>query len=361
MPLRIFISYSREDQDLFDILKSLLETDLKHKVLSDHDIQGGQSFTDAIKGLISHSHVFLPLITKNSEKHPWVHQETGYAMARNVPVYSVVLEDAGMPKEMTAQLQALVVKRKTFRSEVLNNLRADPLHALVRPRPLGPPEMIQIAEWAEQRSAMMAEHGQRVIDLGFYGCVRQIGAFSSFSIPDQPIDHEIWDARDGKGSRSPYARHGLRSERQVLERHTMEEGCKLIIYPSLNPHGDNITSHLTRLQILLDFLESAPNRGHPRKGGVEVVISPRLMEGNITMVGDWFVAESVAPRPAGYRQTVFNWHAPNAHNCVQRFDEQFKELRKETLVKSADGRPEAMKAIRRLINDLGLSLSLPVK
>ena len=95
---RVFISYSHDDHDIFERLKTALEArPFKLLVLSDRNIGAGSPFTDAIKGLIIHAHLFIPLITKNSKKRPWVHQETGFAMAHNIPILPIVLKGAGVP------------------------------------------------------------------------------------------------------------------------------------------------------------------------------------------------------------------------------------------------------------------------
>src|ERR1700687_1772072 len=106
---RVFVSYSHEDVREFTKLKRALEH-RKLCVLSDRNIGAGTPFTDAIKGLIAHAHLFIPLITKNAQRKPWVHQETGFAMARNIPILPIVLKNARMPAEMIAQLQAIKVR-----------------------------------------------------------------------------------------------------------------------------------------------------------------------------------------------------------------------------------------------------------
>lgn len=349
--LRVFISYCHDDRDLFLKLKQVLTDDFHCHVLSDHDIRGGQPFTDTIKGLISHAHVFLPLITEKAKERPWVHQETGFAMALNIPIYTVVLKNTGMLQEMTAQLQAVDVSRENFAEDVKAKLAANPLSSLLRPRLSGHQEMVRVADWPEQRSEWLADAGQRIMDLGQFGCVRQIGAFSSFCIPDVPLDHEKWETRDGHITRSQYSRHCLRRERQILERHARQAGCKLIIYPSLDLHQQGKVAHTTRLIELRDFLQEFPDRNlnNPDVPLLQILIAPRLSDGSVVMIGDWFVSESVAPRTTGYRQTIINWHAPTAHQWVNRFDQQFEELRRETKVKSPDGRAEAILEIDRLI------------
>jgi hypothetical protein len=346
---RAFVSYSHEDQDEFQILKTTLEA---HGlcVLSDRNIGAGTPFTDAIKGLITHAHLFIPLITKNAQNKPWVHQETGFAMARNIPILPIVLKDAGMPTEMIAQLQAIEVDEKL--SDLAGHLKHTSIETLVFPRPAPPTEMMQIAEWPEQRTHWLAECAKRVRDLGYAGIFRQRGALSSFCIPDADISDEAWQKREGKQRRSDYYRYLQREERRALEWHARQTGCRLIVDPSLRFKNRGLQETVVRLETLLAFLEPA------KDFKVEVVISPQAREGSLTLVGDWFVAESMVPRPGGYLQTVFNWHAPTVSRWVQRFDEQFKDLCQRQNLDPAQSREFAIDRISQAIRDYRKEMEL---
>lgn len=336
------MSYSHDDQDKFQVLKTALEA-RGLCVLSDRNIGAGTPFTDAIKGLITHAHLFIPLITKNAQNKPWVHQETGFAMARNIPILPIVLKDAGMPTEMIAQLQAIEVDDTL--SDLADHLQRTLIEALVFPRPAPPTEMVQIAEWPEQRTQWLAEGANRVRDLGYAGLFRQRGALSSFCIPDADIADEAWQKREGNRRRSDYYRHLQREERRALEWHAMKAGCRLIVDPSLRFKNRGLQETVVRLETLLTFLESA------KEFTVEVVLSPQAREGSLTLVGDWFVAESLVPRPGGYLQTVFNWHAPTVSRWVQRFDEQFRDLCQRQKLDPASSREFAIGRIREIIRD----------
>jgi hypothetical protein len=340
---RVFVSYSHEDQTKFDTLLETLTDDFKLEVLSDRNIGAGTPFTDAIKGLISHAHLFIPLITQNANLKPWVHQETGFAMARDIPILPIVVEDAGMPTEMIAQLQAIKVKSDL--SDLADRLRDTPVESLIFPKPAPPCEMVKIAEWPEQRTQWLTEYANRVKDLKYAGKFRQRGALSSFCIPDADISDEIWQRREGDQRRSDYYRHLQREERRALEWHATRAGCKLIVDPSLEFKNRSLDQTLARLETLLAFLESA--KDYP----VEIVLSPLAREGSLTLVGDWFVAESLVPRPGGYLQTIFNWHAPTVSRWVQRFDELFHDLCQKQNLDPANSRKVAIEQISLKISE----------
>ena len=340
-PYRVFVSYSHEDQSTFEDLRKVLEA---HGlcVLSDCDIGAGTPFTDAIRGLISHAHLFMPLITRSAKKKPWVHQGTGFAMARDIPILPIVLEDAKMPTEMIAQLQAIKVKSDL--SDLLPRLRKTELESLIFPRPGPPAQMVMIAESPEDRSRLFADCANRVRHLGHAGRLRQRGALSSFCIPDADIHHKVWKEREGKEGRSDYYRLLQRRERQALEWHATQAGCRLIIDSGTGPKYRTPKEVLVRLRTLLKFLRSP-------KCQAEIVLSPLAKEGNLTLVGDWFVAESQIPRTYGYRQTVFNWHAPTVTRSAREFDNLFDDLCREQKLDPAVSEKEAIISIERRISE----------
>ncbi|MBN1418048.1 MAG: hypothetical protein JXP34_04690 [Planctomycetes bacterium] len=140
--------------------------------------------------------------------------------------------------------------------------------------------LVEIAEWPETRAQWLGQYANRVVELGGYAMLRQRGAFSSFCIPDEEIDHQVWKDR------------------------------------------------------------------------VEICIRPRPREGSLTIIGDWFVAESRVPRPGGYRQTIFSWHAPTVLRAVRRFDEQFDALYARRESPGRSSRDAAVARIQQEIDKL---------
>ena len=191
---------------------------------------------------------FMPLITDNSSKRPWVHQETGYAMALNIPVLPVAINS--VPGEIVSQLQAIVVKND-FSDFAENILQVD-LEQLVQTPSRNLFSSIEISDWAERRTELLAKNDQLVMDLGAFGKVRQRASLSS---PGNPI----WKARYGDVHHSPYNPSSRREERKMLERHACQMGCDLIIDPDFCLVRNGILTTRTRLQILMDFLISMPD------------------------------------------------------------------------------------------------------
>jgi len=325
-PFRVFISYSHEDRKLAVQLNDALRG-MKLEPVWDKDIRPGTPFSDAIKRLIANAHLFMPLISENSQQRPWVHQETGYAMAINIPVLPVAF--GNLPGEMISQLQAISVRLKsadefdeTDLTEQLNRIN---IEQLVLSPPAKSVAIVEVADYPEERTGMMAAYANRVVELGSYVHLRQRGALSSFSIPNRVLSDPVWKLREDG---SPFYRSLLRDERIALEQHARQSGCSLMLDPEAamaKMSKDNPTRMRARLSTLLEFLESMPD------DKVQVVIRRRTQDGNVTILGDWFVAESQALRRGeGYRQTVFSWHAPTVLRELREFDQEFEEYNRQS-------------------------------
>jgi len=255
---RVFVSYSHEDRQL---ARKVVDALREKNVLPiwDDDIRPGAPFSDAIKGLISHAHLFMPIITPNAQQRPWVHQETGYAMAINIPVLPVAVNS--LPSEMTAQLQAITVKDDF--SDVAERLAEVDIERVVFPPPSRPTSIVEVADWPETRTELIAQYANQVMELGDHGYVRQRGALSSFCIPDKGVDDPVWALREGKYARSHYYHTLQREERRTLELHARERGCSLIINPEAIYYGRNkVGSEALRVRLatLLEFRRKVASR-----------------------------------------------------------------------------------------------------
>src|SRR5437868_4284981 len=153
---RVFVSYAGQDRQLAVILVDALKT-LGLEPFWDKDIRPGTPFTDAIKGMISHAHLFMPIISQKSQERPWVHQETGYAMALNIPVLPIAVNT--LPTEMISQLQAISINEDG--SDIAERLNDANFEQIVFPPPQKPQSSIEIADWPETRAELLARKLQK--------------------------------------------------------------------------------------------------------------------------------------------------------------------------------------------------------
>ncbi|MBN1966230.1 MAG: toll/interleukin-1 receptor domain-containing protein [Anaerolineae bacterium] len=322
-PYRVFISYSHKDRALVSEMVAILES-IGLQPLWDRDIHPGMPFTDEIKGLIARAHLFIPLITENAQERPWVHQETGYAQAINIPILPITLHGQNLPDDMIAQLQAVIVQPDM--ADLAQRLHEVDIDRLVLPPPQRPRGVVAVADWPETRAQMMLEHIQWVTALGVSGRVRHRAGSTTFSIPaDRDLSDVIWQARDGvfdgQTPRSDYFHDLQRRERAALGIHARASGCDLVMsHPAEYAQQRGSIARRVRLESLLEFFAQMTN------DLLRVIFLPQRVEGNIVSVGDYFVAESVAQRPGGWMQTVFNAHPPTVLQRVRQFDQEFAVL-----------------------------------
>lgn len=344
-PFRVFISYAREDRKMIDSLVDVLQK-IGIRVFWDKNIGVGKAFSDEIKGLIAHTHIFMPVITKNSRNRPWVHQETGFAIALKIPVLPVIIteneKEKMEPDIMIAGIQAIIIQnvddlKKKFEEVNLENL--------VIPVPARPASPFDITEWPEKRTELLAKYANREFILGNYGCIRQRATFSSFYIPTTN-QSKIWEQVDGDQKRSDYYHYLLSEERRALEQHAQIKGCRLIIHPTITLHFCGNEAIKKRLERLLEFLDVMPD------DKIEVAISRASIRGNLTIVGDWFYAESRIPTQEGFRRTIFDFHPPDVLRYIKQFDEEFKQLNKDVNLDRVSSREYAIAKIQKSINNL---------
>lgn len=341
-PYRVFVSYSREDKPLARRLVDRLAS-AELRAVWDEDIKPAQRFCEVIKHDIAHAHVFLPILTRKSVKRPWVHQETGYAMGLGVPVLPMAV--GRLPGEMLRDLQAIQVRPD------LRDLTGEKLGAAIADllaRDYDESEaMFRCAGLPEMRADLLSRYTQEAMSHGAFGRLQQAGAMSSFNLPRAPLSESIWIDRDRPFRRSELLRKLYLRERLALEAYAGKHGCDLIIDPSIPLKQYEPGARKLRLETLLEFLQD------PKVKDVRVAVRTRGTARNLTIVGDWFSAESVTPRPGkGYYQTVFNWHAPTVLERTREFDRDFQQLLGKAGVTDESSRAAAIEAVQRVIDGI---------
>jgi hypothetical protein len=337
---RVFISYSHQDAGLVERISSILDENGLQPML-DKGFASGYGFTDQIKNYIAHAHIFMPVITRESSSRGWVHQEIGYAMALKIPVLPI--SNGQMPGQMIQELQAVRWEEgKYWRRKNKPKLDQKVFDSLARRAQLDSQALFECAQFQEERTALMVSYAKGVLELDACGHVRQKGALSSFHIPDKPITHPDWDARYGSRKPGDYRCRLQRDERLALEEHARRSGCSLIIDPSLTYKKYGPAARKARLGELLAFLESMPDHM------VRIAINAKMpAPGSITMVGNWFYAESIsASIGQGYQQTIFTRHAPSIQAKLELFDRELNELLKAQKGGEANSRKYALDVLK---------------
>jgi len=340
-PYRVFVSYSREDRELASKLVEQMAS-VGLVPVWDKNIRPGDRFSDKIKHGIAHAHAFLAVLTPRSARRPWVHQETGYAMGLDIPVIPLAI--GTVPKEMTRELEAMTVR------DGLADLRpaalAESVEQLLRRDTHESDATYQCAAFPEQRADYIARYAREALAEKASGPLRQAGAMSSFCLPSDPPSHEVWRRRDEPVERGDSLRQFQYQERLALDSYVRRNGCCLVINPYRARPPLSQTAVRTRLATLLAFLED------PDVTNVRVVMNPLAAAGTLTIVGDWFSAESIVPRPGkGYYQTMFTWHAPSVLKKIHQYDREFDRMFRQRGLDPESSRKAAADEVKRAMDE----------
>jgi hypothetical protein len=310
---RVFLSYAQEDEKAASqLVKWLLELNLQ-PIWARHN-PAGWPFVDEIKKQIDHSHVFIALLTQNSLHSTWVNHEIGYAMGRNVPLWPISLGPS--PEGMMRQVHATKVQSIEELSSYLNR---DRIHSLVKHAEKA--AVHECADLSDARTTAIIEHCKLIDTLG---CVakqqqplRHLAAFGSFCIPPNPRD-PIWETRSYQQFLNPDKRELLSEERRELEAYARRFGCDLVLYPKLR----DLTREAKKARhgVLKSFLQNIRDADVH----IRVAFDEHGLEENLIILGDWFLVESLTPRPEGYRHTTITSHAPTVLKRIETFELQFE-------------------------------------
>jgi hypothetical protein len=338
-PYRVFISYAHEDRQLARGIFTVLKNN-GLAPLWDHNLSVGRGFDQQIQTFIAHAHVFLPIITPSSSARGWVHQEIGYAMALHVPVLPVC--NGQLPGEMLQMLHGVTLESDA--QDLSAQLAPAVFDMLVRRAEKDFPPLFACAVLPDERARMLADYALKVREMDAYGHVRQKGGLTAFNIPNKSLGNSVWKERYGSGYRSEDHCRLILGERRALEEHAREKGCSLIVdltidYSALGPSVRGV-----RLRSLIAFLESMPDNK------VKVVFHRPPSPHSLTIVGDWFMAESIsADINKGYRHTVFTRHAPSIRDRIEGFDQEFEELLQEPENEACSTRVGVIRALEALL------------
>ncbi|MCL5282849.1 MAG: toll/interleukin-1 receptor domain-containing protein [Planctomycetes bacterium] len=325
------------------------------KPMYDKDILVTTRFSEEIRWRVSCAHIFVCILTTQSQRSSWVISELGYAMGVGVPVLPLSLDE--LPAGLAHEIHAIRIDRSL--SDLAAKLTPQTLDDVVDQARTATKASFECADRIRQRSEMLVTETGRLYRYAkspLY--IRQRGAFTSFGVPDVSPDDDIW-AQDG-----PWKKHSieeriwLRKERHILEEQAEQAGCDLIIDPyvviedpetatrDLRPKYSHRAT-AARLEILRDFL-----RGQSSDRCAVCICRGRI-QSNLTILGDWLAAEAVVPHyKSGFRQTIFTRHAPTVQNRIEEFNQEFNDGLRRNSITRQQSREFAINAISQIIAEL---------
>jgi hypothetical protein len=217
------------------------------------------------------------------------------------------------------------------------------LSALLQEKPM--PALYQRAAVVEKRAALMIEYSDKISSMDKFGVVRQKGGLSSFHIPDKHIGHQVWTDRYFPETRSENHKELQLGERKSLQQHADKGGCKLIINPAYAFEGRSSLAARTRIKTMIDFLETMTDEK------VIVAIQKRKTSiESLTMVGDWFLAESVSFKDGdGFTNTFFTRNASEITKRIETFDAELEYLLEQLGWTKENSREKAIEELKKFL------------
>ena len=337
---RVFICYAHQNRAALRKVVSCLKK-LGLCPYWSGTLRAGTPFSHQIEEGISRAHLFLPILTSESNERSWVQQEIGFALASNVPVLPLALGDA--PGGLAHGIQAIKVERDL--SDLKKKLTRREIDAALSAAIGRGGAYFEVAPLMEDRTRMLFSAAEWLSRNRQFARVRQWGAFTSFSLPDADYRSNVWRRSDGCGKTCNYGtRRDMQRERQALERHARKAGCDLLIHPDAVPGSGS--KKRARIRTLIEFLKSMPDR----KVRAVVLGEDEPARGNLLLLGDWFLAESITPLPGlGYKQTLGTWHAPTILSRLAEFKRLFKTHFRQARVKGVSSRQAAIDQLKALL------------
>jgi hypothetical protein len=339
----------KAEKDFKEIYKHFKKMEDEVEVLFSETLPFGAEFSEVIKSFIAYSHVFVPIISKASQLSGWVQQEIGYAMALNIPVLPISLEEIE-PGGMISRIQAFPWnKGKSFTVQRFRDM----LH---RTNMMKDP--YNLAVHRDDRFEFIRDFEMQIqslsLDKDVYGHIRNKGSLSVFGIPNKSEFLNIWDGLYGPQAADKRKLQG-RKERQILEKHARKAGFSLIINPNIRFTDRDKVAVKLRIKTLLKFLEDIQktNREAAKDKKIKVVIAldknlPKRE--HLTILGDYFYGETLsAQKGAGLRNTLFTRNAPSVAAKIEEFDE---ELRSKLKVSEKDSLDYAIRRLKKKLKKI---------
>lgn len=104
-PLRAFISYSTKDKHLAGQIHKVLENKGIKPFLAHENIEGSEEWMATILGELDQCHIFVALLTENYRKSEWADHEAGYADARGIRLFPLIVD--GDPHGFLGRIQGI--------------------------------------------------------------------------------------------------------------------------------------------------------------------------------------------------------------------------------------------------------------
>jgi len=279
--------------------------------LAERDVQTGAEFDFKICDQIRRTNVLLVLWSSNSASSPWVNQEVGMALAHNIPVWPIAIEEINIQGAIFSK-QGFYLTRHSDPYTQIARLAQDIKSGISLP--IAKPVIDQYILGKDVRTKRIIEIlKEELSKISDKYKLRIQAAFSCFAISDDSSYRVA-------GYHTPESHALLVGELDGVKQIIRQASLKAILWPK-RPYDDHFIH--VRFKNLLSFMESNYdfNRvrfviGRYSGGNMYIFDSNVLVEGIKT-------PESDAP---GYQLTTVSNHKPTIDSAISLFDARFDEL-----------------------------------
>ena len=331
---RVFLSHSSHDIVLARLIVHILEERGIVCFHSERDIRVGEEFDSKLVHQIHQSALVLVVWSAHAAASCWVNQEIGIALAKQVPVWPMVVDQT--------TLQGAVFRRQG--SDLSKH--ADPYQEITRladeitkgfPREQFQPRVDQYLLGKEPRTKHLIALLAQVNNARPEGYILRIAAaFSSFGV-SADADYRV----------ARYHSHEyhelLIQEREEVCRMARWAAVKVILWPERV--YDEAFMRI-RFRNLLHYLESNHDDQH-----VQFVLgrhwgdNRHILDRNALVMG---VKSPGSTRP-GYDLTTVTYHGPTVTVAINEFDARFQDLWDQHLRDSAGIPGESHEKVRAYV------------
>jgi hypothetical protein len=302
---------------------------------SERDILVGEEFDLKLVRQIHESALVLVVWSAHAAASCWVNQEIGIALAKEVPVWPMVVDETTLQGAVFRRQGSDLCKHKNPYEEITR--LADEITKGV-PRKLFEPRVDQYLVGKEARTqhliALLAQENNARPE-GYI--LRIAAAFSSFAVS---ADAEYRVARN----HSVEYHELLIQEREEVCQMARWATVKVILWPE---SVSDETLMRIRFRNLLNYLES--NRDNQR---VQFVFGKHwgdnrhILDRNVLVRG---VRESPGSTRFGYNFTTVTYHGPTVTAAINDFDTRFKDLWNQNVHDSAGVPGEPHEKVRAYV------------
>lgn len=310
---KIFLSYSTGDAVLARLIVHIFEENEVECFLAERDISTGYKFDSVISQKIRQSDLLLVLWSSNSVSSPWVNQEVGIALAQDIPVWPIAIEDINIEGAIFRNQGFYLTHHKDPYAQIARlaqEIKSTPPRIYSSFKPAIDQYIVGKAERTERLIELLREESRKINDAY---TLRIQAAFSCFAISDDP------EYRVG-GYHTPEYHALLVRESEGVKRIIRRGYLKVILWPR-RPYDDRFME--VRFRNLLNFLETNHDYdkvrfvlGQYQGGNLYIFDSNVLVEG----------IKSPESKTPGYGLTTVSYHRPTILSAISLFDGRFDEL-----------------------------------